>query len=144
MDPLRCLMNPSSPSSCPENLSTFQPPYLSRLPRFTGASVPHSQLVFARPHLPPTSPIHTPNPFLDVHYMQRPQLLPSSPQTMTHTTPILMASQTHTPVLPSSPSYSQHLSHSHRSLYHPQGHISPHHLANDQGSQYAPVFGPHC
>ena len=143
MDPLRRLMNPSSPSGRPKNSSTFQPPYPSRLPHFAGALVPRSQSVFARPHLPPTSPVHTPNPFLDVHYMQRPQLLPLSPQTTSHTTPIPMASQTHTPVLPNSPSYSRHSSHSHHSPYHPQGHVSPHHSANDQGSQPAPIFRPH-
>ena len=61
-DPLHRLMNPNSPSSHPENLSRFQPPYLYRLPRFTGALVSHSQSVFARPDLLPASPIHTPNP----------------------------------------------------------------------------------
>jgi hypothetical protein len=67
-DPLQRILHPNTPVPRTDNPSTFRPPYPSSIPRLTSTTGPRARSVFARPHIAPTPPRHTPNPFLDVHY----------------------------------------------------------------------------
>jgi hypothetical protein len=130
-DPLQHIFQSHTPRPRPDNQSTFQPPYPSSIPRLTSATGHRVRSVFARLHLSPTPPRHTPNPFTDVHYAPHPGQSAVSPAPSTgHTTPIQAELRARMPASP----YSPHTTlRSHPSSPHSQSPLGSHHsIPRDQ------------